>query len=143
MEQEINNFIRNLRVLAMAKNAIEVLQNINNKDSTPFDQAYDLIQNAENSLINIIGSNLEKVAHNTIANIAAPAQNLNGAIDIISNDNKIPHKTELMNMLQSCATCFTTENITEIFAAIKKDQSLFSKQILLLEEICESKYFQQ
>lgn len=134
IEQEINNFIKNIRILEIAKNGVEMLQyNAKCNDSkalTQFNQAYDLINDANHNLLISINNGQES---------GQIAKNIDEAIDIIRNiQDEIPNKEELIEMLEICTQSFSSTKIIDVFEAIKKNQSLFSKQILLLNEIWQS-----
>ena len=131
IEQKINDFIKNIRVLAMAKNGLEVLQYIaqhnNSKVLAQFNQAYNLIDDDNKHLMNSIGSKKEGVMI---------AKNINEAIIIINDiPDQITNKTELLDMLRDCATSFAPEEMSNAFFAISQNESLLSQQILLLDTI--------
>ena len=116
IEQEIDNFIKNIRVLEMAKDGMQVLQYVaqhnNSKALEQFDQAHNLIDDAYKNLMDAIKTQKET---------DVIAKNIGETIAIIKNiPDKIPNETELLNMLESCNQSFSPAKMLNVFSWLRR-----------------------
>ncbi len=144
MKEKITRFIRDTKTLLSLEGSLYILRH--NAEKKQYEQALVNLTQACNSLA-IANKNLLKALQaNFLSTDPIPTQPLLTLVEqniaIIAENIQateeaaIPHKEELSALISSCAATLTEKEITNIFNLLKEQGAEFSKQIILLEDLC-------
>ncbi len=144
MKHKVTDFLAQIRTLQSLSDSLSFLENSAQKNNREEDflnltQASSAIQSANQNLIKSIQFGLFSAQENASSSFSLVEKNIIAALKNIQNTSEIsaPHKEELLSLISSFIPTFAEKEIISLFKILKENEDEFSKQIILLEDLCE------
>ena len=140
MEQEVNNFVRDVQRLGRARSDFGILKytaNINEDFYLQIERIENFLTIAYDNLIGFLNSELNEFLKNNFfaTEVLKKISKAISLIEMIKDDIGL-NKSEIIEVLNECLTSFSEEMVVKVLEDLRQDQEKFHKYKILLQDLC-------